>query len=132
MRPAVSLIARPTLYEWLDGGEPSAGNADRMDDLLSILAEANVGSHSPLNSRFVRRPILSGAPSLVELLQSEKLNRREILGLIEAARTRSREVGVQRIAREERLRGLGYDDPSADERRDNIARTVASQDWPKR
>ena len=37
----------------------------------------------------------------------------------------------RRISREERLRSLGFEDLSDDERREQLARNIAMRDWPK-
>ena len=109
-------ISRPTLYEWLDGNEPAQANASRIDSLLRVLAAAGVASRSPLNARFVRRPIVPGMPSLLEVLQRESPNQAEIVKLINAAQAHSGAAQTRRTEREDRLRGLGFDDPSDDER----------------
>ncbi len=51
---------------------------------------------------------------------------------------RSREAEVldeqaelRRISREERLRALGFEDPSDEQRREQLARNVALRAWPK-
>lgn len=35
------------------------------------------------------------------------------------------------LAREDRLRALGFEDPTNDERRERLARNMALKDWPE-
>lgn len=37
----------------------------------------------------------------------------------------------RRVAREERLRALGFEEPSDEERREQLARNVAMLNWPQ-
>ena len=40
-------VSRPTVYDWLDGGEPNAGNVSRIRTLLQFLSEARVSASKP-------------------------------------------------------------------------------------
>ena len=68
-------VSRPTVYDWLDGGEPNAGNRGRIWRLLRLVAEARVSAGNPLFPRFVRSALEPGDRSLLELL-GEEANRR--------------------------------------------------------
>ena len=58
-------VTRPTLYDWPQGREPNAANAERLRTLLRMLARARVSGANPLNARLVRRPVGIQDPSLV-------------------------------------------------------------------
>jgi len=36
-----------------------------------------------------------------------------------------------RVAREDRLRALGFEEPTAEQRKENLALNVALREWPK-
>ena len=50
-------VSRPTLYDWLEGKEPNASNAQRLSDLLRLLVNEGVMSSRPLSARFVRQAL---------------------------------------------------------------------------
>jgi transcriptional regulator with XRE-family HTH domain len=125
-------VSRPTVYDWLGGKEPSPGNAGRLSAVLRLLARAEVSSEAPLNARFVRHAIDERNPSLIELLSAEQLNESQIEGMIVEARALGKEAESRRTRREDRLRALGYEDASNEQRRDQMNQTVAMLDWPKR
>ena len=125
-------VTRPTLYDWLHGREPNAANAGRVDTLLRILAQASVSSASPLNARFVARPVEIGAPSLIELLGEESLDEDRVIRAIERSRALADSASRRRTAREERLRTLGFEELGGEQRRRQLARNVALRKWPER
>jgi len=125
-------VTRPTLYDWLDGKEPNAANAERLSTLVRILVSSGISSTSPLNARFVRPPLEEGGRSLLDELKASPLDEQGIRRLLENARKLGEATDQRRQCREERLRGLGYEEPSDQERRERLGRTVASLDWPKR
>jgi hypothetical protein len=47
------------------------------------------------------------------------------------AKELARRAENRRVAREERLRALGFEDPSDEQRREQLARNLAMRDWPK-
>ena len=67
-------VSRPTVYDWLDGGEPNAGNRGRIWRLLRLVAEARVSAGNPLFPRFVRSALEPGDRSLLELLGEEAID----------------------------------------------------------
>ena len=40
-------VTRPTVYDWLDGGEPNADNVARIGQLLRLVSQARVSSRNP-------------------------------------------------------------------------------------
>ena len=67
-------VSRPTVCDWLDGGEPNAGNRGRIWRLLRLGAEARVSAGNPLFPRFVRSALEPGDRSLLELLGEEAID----------------------------------------------------------
>ena len=125
-------VTRPTLYDWFDGKEPNPGNAERLASLLGLLARSGITSTTPLNAKFVRKPLDEKIPSLLDELTAENLNENRIEQLLREARALGEKVEARRRSREDRLRELGYEEPSDEQRREQLARNVASLDWPKR
>lgn len=124
-------VSRPTLYDWLDGSEPNASNAARLTTLLRLLARASIGSSNPLNARFVRRPLSDGNSSLLDVLTASPLDEESVSALLREARLSSERAESRRTQREDRLRALGFEDPSTEQRKDQLARNIAMRDWPK-
>lgn len=124
-------VSRPTVYEWLGGKDPSPGNAGRLSTVLRLLARAGISSEAPLNARFVRHAIHDRSFSLVELLCADELDEAKIEDMLREVVALGQEAENRRTARQERLRGLGYDELSPEQRRDQLNRTVALLDWPK-
>ena len=125
-------ISRPTLYDWLDGKEPNASNAERLIKLVRLLTGTGVTSSSPLNARFVRQPLEEGGPSVLDLLGAESLDEGRVVDLLRQARSLGNMAESLRTDRETRLRELGYDNPSDEQRKEQLAQTIATRDWPKR
>jgi hypothetical protein len=125
-------VSRPTLYDWLDGKEPNAGNTARMVTLLRLLARVGVIGSRPLNARFVRQPLTEGGRSLLDELTAARWDEVRIEDLLRQTRALGARSESKRRSREERLRALGYDEPSDAERRAMLNQNVAMRDWPKR
>lgn len=123
-------VSRPTLYDWLEGKEPNASNAERLTTLLGALAEVGITSFTPLHPRFVRQPLTEGAPALIDVLRADTLDEVAIKSLARDAKELVQRVERRRLSREDRLRALGFEEPSDDERRDQLARNVGMRDWP--
>jgi hypothetical protein len=124
-------VSRPTVYDWLDGKEPNASNSDRLTMLLRLLARAEVTSASPLNSRFVRQPLSEDGPALLDRLRADTLDSERILSQLRASRALGDKAESRRVTREQRLRALGFEEPSEQQRKDQLAQNVAMRDWPK-
>jgi hypothetical protein len=125
-------VTRPTLYDWLDGKGLNRANAERMAGLMRLLKRTGISSTTPLNARFVRQPTAERSASLLEELSSEQWKEGRIEKLLRAAQALSEELENRRRAREDRLRGLGYQDPSDDDRRKLLNQNVAMLEWPKK
>lgn len=125
-------VTRPTMYDWFQGKDPNAANTERLHALLRVLARASVSGASPLNARFVRQPTDLDTPSLIDLLGEEQLDEARVLHTIEQVRALGDSASLRRTTREDRLRALGFEDPSDEQRKEQLARNVALQDWPKR
>ena len=129
---AILRVTRPTLYDWLHGREPNVANAERLETLLRLLAQASVSSVNPLNARFVARPVDIDTPSLLELLGEESLNEDRVIRAIERARRLADSASRRRTAREERLQTLGFEEIGGEQRRQQLAKNVALRKWPER
>jgi transcriptional regulator with XRE-family HTH domain len=125
-------VTRPTIYDWFQGKDPSANNMERLHALLGVLSRATVSGVNPLSARFVRQPTDLDAPSLIEMLSEEQLDEERVLHTIEQVRALGDSASRRRTTREDRLRALGFEDPSDEQRREQLAKNVALQDWPKR
>jgi hypothetical protein len=124
-------VSRPTLYDWLDGREPNVANSERLLSLLRLLNRAGVDSSNPVNPRFMRQPLSEGGISLLDLLLAGSLDSERVLSVLQEARALGDEADAQRRAREERLRALGFEEPTSDQRKAQLAKNVALRDWPK-
>ena len=125
-------VTRPTLYDWLQGREPNAANAERLRTLLRMLARAGVSGANPLNARFVRRPVGIQDPSLVDLLCEERIDEDRVLHVIGHAQALADSASRRRTAREERLHRLVFDNPGDEQRRRQLATNMALRKWPGR
>ena len=125
-------VTRPTLYEWYQGKQPNATNSNRIHALLRALTRAAVSGARPLNARFTRQPTAMDEPSLLDLLCEERLNEERVARALDRARDLGAAADRRRTAREDRLRALGFEDPGDEQRKENLARNVALQDWPGR
>ena len=125
-------VSRPALYDWLRGREPNAANAERLHILLRCLTQAEVSGACPLNTRFVRQPADLGGPALLDLLSEERIDEDCVVNAIEEAQALGDAATQRRVAREERLRNLGFEDPGREQRREQLARNMALRDWPNR
>jgi transcriptional regulator with XRE-family HTH domain len=123
-------IARPTLYEWLDGQDPSPAKADRLFALMRLLARLGVSSTAPLNARFVRQTVDEAGDSLLSRLGEATWDEPRIEALVAQACALDLAATDKLAGREARLQGLGYEEPSAEQRRALLAQNVAARDWP--
>lgn len=80
-------VSRPTLYDWLHGKEPKVANAQRLTTLVRLLTSAGVTSAQPVRPRFVRQPLIEGAPSLLEALSAEPIDERLVAVLAQEAKS---------------------------------------------
>lgn len=124
-------VSRPTLYDWLDGKEPNAANAQRLTTLLQLLANAGVTSATSISPRFVRQPLTDGAPSLLDVLKADPLDEQLVSKLVQEARALEGSAEARRLSREQRLASLGFEEPSDEQRKEQLARNIALREWPK-
>jgi len=125
-------VSRPTLYDWFNGvKEPNETNAARMTTLLRVLSRAGVSSTNPLNARTVRRPIDEDSETLLAQLTADAFDEANLEKRLGEARSISEVIRSRRLNRESRLRALGFDDPSDEQRRDNIGQITANLLRPK-
>ena len=125
-------VSGPAMYDWFLGKEPNPAYAGRLHTLLRCLARARVSGASPLDARFVRRPAGLDGPALLELLSEERIEEDRVVGAIEQARALGDTANRKRADREERLRGLGFEDPGREQRREQLASSMALRNWPNR
>ena len=124
-------VSRPTVYDWLDGGEPKADNVSRIGALLRLVSGARVSAGSPLVPRFVRAALESGDRSLLELLGEEMIDEVAAKSVIRRAKALGDAVDGEREEREARLREAGFEEPDAEQRRANVATNVGLMEWPR-
>ncbi len=124
-------VSRPTVYDWLDGKEPNAANAQRLTALVRLLVNAGVSAAASISPRFTRESLADGEPSLLELLEADSLDQTRIAKVLACAKALEDEADGARLAREDRLRALGFEEPTAGQRTANLALDAALRDWPK-
>ena len=124
-------VSRPTVYDWLDGGEPNADNRLRIRTLVGLVAEARVSANKPLFPRFVRSALEPGDRSLLELLGEETIDGVTAKDVIRRAKALGDAMDAQREKREARLRGAGFEEPEAEQRRGNLATNMGLMEWPR-
>ena len=125
-------VTRPTIYEWYEGKDPNAVNCERIRTLLRGLKRSAVSGAMPLNARFVRQPMGPAEPSLLDLLSEHRLDQERVARALKRARNLGAAASRKRENREDRLRALGFEDPTGNQRKEQLARNVALQDWPRR
>ena len=67
-------VSRPTVYDWLDGGEPNVDNRSRNGTLVRLVSESRVSANDPVFPRFVRSALELGERNLLELLGEERVD----------------------------------------------------------
>lgn len=125
-------VTRPTIYDWFQGAEPNAANSDRLHALLRTLNRASISGAAPLDARFVRKPMELDSLSILALLAAEHLDEKRIVRALRQARSLSEAASNRRTRREDRLRALGFEEPTDDERRERLARNAVLKNWPER
>lgn len=118
-------VTCPIACEWYEGKEPSSTNSERIRIVLGVLMRSAVSGARPLNARFVRQPLDRDEPSLFDLLCEDRLNEEHITRGLQRARDLGSVACRKRENREHRLRALGFEDPSVERRREQLARNVA-------
>ena len=124
-------VSRPTVYDWLDGGQPNAGNRARIRTLLRLLWESGVTAANPLFSRFVRSALEPAGRPLLDVLGEETIDEAAVRGAVGRAKGLGDAMDSEREEREARLREAGFEEPDAEQRKGNLARNVALMEWPR-
>lgn len=124
-------VSRPTLYDWLDGKEPNAANAQRLTGLVQLLARAGITAADSISPRFVRESLDDGEPSLLELLKADTFDEARVTKALAQAKELEADAERRRVAREDRLSALGFEEPTAEQRKENLALNIALREWPK-
>ena len=123
-------VSRPTVYDWLDGGEPNADNRSRIRTLLGLISESRVSSNNPLFPRFVRSRLEPGDKIVLNLLSEETIDEATAKNLIRRAKELGDAMDAERQQREARLSEAGFDEPDPEQRKANLASNVALLAWP--
>lgn len=123
-------VSRPTVYDWLDDGEPNADNRSRIRTLLRMLSDSQVSSNDPLFPRFVRSRLEPGDQIVLDLLSEETIDEATAKNLIRRAKELGDAMDAERQQREARLREAGFEEQDAEQRRANLAGNVALLTWP--
>ena len=124
-------VSRPTVYDWLDGGEPNAGNRARIRMLLRLVSGTRVSADDPLVPRFVRSALEAGDRTLLELLGEGTIDEVTAKSVIRRAKVLGDAMDARREEREARLREAGFEEVDGEQRRANLARNVALMGWPR-
>ena len=124
-------VTRPTVYDWLDGGEPNADNVARIGQLLRLVAQARVSSKNPLLPRFVRSPLDAGGQALLDLLGEEDIAESAVKNVLHRAKGLGDAMDALRRQREARLRAAGFEEPDDETRTRNLATNVGLMPWPR-
>ena len=124
-------VTRPTIYEWYEGKDPNATNSERIRALLRLLKLSAVSGAMPLNARFVRQPAEPAEPPLLDLLCEDRLDQARVARAIDRVQVLGGAAARKWKNREDRLRALGFEAPHGDQCKEQLARNVAQQDWPK-
>ena len=118
-------VSRPTVYDWLDDGQPNAGNVARIRTLLRLLWESRVTPANPLFPRFVRSALEPGDRPLLDVLAEETIDEAAVRSVVGRVRALGDAIHSRREEREARLRAAGFEEPDAEQRKANLAKNVA-------
>lgn len=124
-------VSRPTVYDWLNGGEPNLENQQRISVMYQLINECKVSSIEPLMPTFIRQPGEHGEPPLIDELSKVYLNENAIRRAIQRVQAVGESIRRRREKREARLREAGFEEVDAEHQRANIARNIALLNWPR-
>ena len=124
-------VSRPTVYDWLDDGEPNAANRARIRTLTGLLSESGVSTNNPLFPRFTRSALEPGNRVLLDILSEETIDEATAKNLMRRAKALGDAIDAEREEREARLRDAGFEEPDEEQRRANLATNVALLEWPR-
>ena len=121
-------VSRPTVYDWLDGGEPNHDNRSRIRTLLRLVSKCRVSANNTLVPRFVRAALEPGDRSLLELLSKETIDEVTAKDVIRRAKALGDAMDAEREARR---REAGFEKVDGKQRKANLATNVALIGWPR-
>ena len=124
-------VSRPTVYDWLDDGEPNADNRGRIRTLTWLLAESRVSANNPLFPRFMRSALEPGNQVLLDILGEGTIDEATAKNLIRRAKALGDAIDAEREEREGRLREAGFEGPDEEQGRGNLATNVGLMEWPR-
>ncbi len=124
-------VSRPTVYDWLDDGQPNPGNRARIRTLRRILRESRVTLGNPLLPRFVRSALEPGGRPLLDVLAEETIDETAVRSAVGRAKALEDAIDAEREEREARLRDAGFEEPNEEQRKANLATNVGLMDWPR-
>ena len=124
-------VSRPTVYDWLDDGQPNADNVSRIRTLRRLLRESGVSSAEPLFPRFVRSASEPGGQPLLDVLVAETIDEAAVRNAVESVKALGDDIHRGRKEREARQRAAGYEEPDAEQRKAILATNVALMEWPR-
>src|SRR5204862_243464 len=106
-------------------GSSAPGEAGRVQPILRSVVVGTAG--------FLFGRVMAYGPWLFRTRSSSLVvDTRPGMRVSHEARVLGDKVSQRRQAREDRLRALGYEEPSDDTRRDQLNLNVALREWPKR
>ena len=124
-------VSRPTVYDWLDDGQPNADNVARIRTLLRLLWESRVTPANPLFPRFVRFALEPGDRPLLDVLVEETIDEAAVRSAVGRAKGLGDAIHSRGEEGEARLRAAGFEEPDAEQRKANLATNVALMKWPR-
>jgi hypothetical protein len=119
------------LCDWFDGDGHNTEHVQRLMQLTRLLVNAGVSAADSISPRFVRKSLNEGEPSLIELLKADTIDETLVASLLAEAKRLEDEAKRTRVAREDRLRALGFEEPTPTQRKENLALNIALCPWPK-
>lgn len=124
-------VSRPTVYDWLDDGQPKADNVSRIRKLLRLLREFQVSAANPLFPRFVRSAQEPGGRSLIDVLVEDAIDEAVVRRAVEKVKALGDAIHSRSEEREARLRAAGFEESDDEQRKANLATNVALMEWPR-
>jgi len=124
-------VSRPTVYDWLDDGQPNPGNVSRIRTLRRMIRESRVTPANPLFPRFVRSALEPGGRALLDVLAEETIDEAAVRSAVGRAKASGDAIDSEREEREARLREAGFEELDEEQRKANLATNVALLEWPQ-
>ena len=102
-------VSRPTVYDWLGGGEPNADNRSRIRTLLWLVVRSRVSASDPVFPRFVKSALEPSDGILLDLLGEETIDEASARNLMRRAKAMGDAIDAGREEAEGRVRGGGFE-----------------------